>query len=76
MTDATIRQISCPDCDAIDWGQDGFAVWADDVHVDLGLVQPERGRDEPWTCRQCGHRLAQAVRLASALSSLREAHLE
>jgi hypothetical protein len=76
MTSATIPRISCPECDAIDWGQDGFAVWADDVRVDLGVLRPALGADEPWTCLRCGHRLARAEPLAGALSSLREAHLE
>ena len=74
-------KLQCPQCRAIDWSRDGFAIAADPATGEIlrRRLAPSNVPDEAestWSCSQCGHALFGGTSIGGALHELQIAHLE
>jgi hypothetical protein len=71
------RPESCPTCAAIAWYRDGVTI-VDRGQGELRVtrVMPSVLPDEPWSCADCGHEVADWLPLAHRLRELSEEAVE
>jgi DNA-directed RNA polymerase subunit RPC12/RpoP len=67
--------LRCPECRAIDWQRDGYAIVEDDGLVFPGRVAPSTSVDVVWTCSGCGRDLEMDSPASYALTELELTHL-
>ena len=73
--DGTDR-LRCPECRAIDWLRDGYAIVEDDGLVYPARIAPSSSVDVAWTCSGCGRDLELDSSASYALTELQMTHVE